>query len=80
MKKKKVVAIILILIVAIILAAVAGVVIIQKNRNTSNTEEVGNVIDTDSFVLYDEQEELYGEGYILCRENSKWKVLESKKQ
>lgn len=36
-----------------------------------------NVVDTDSFALYDEQDELYGEGYILCRENSKWKVLDT---
>lgn len=35
-----------------------------------------NVVDTDSFALYDKQEELYGDGYILCRENSRWKVLD----
>ena len=35
-----------------------------------------NVRDTDSFAIYDDQEELAKGGYLLTRENSQFKVID----
>ena len=37
-----------------------------------------NVIDKETFAIYENQKELYPGGYIICREKNRWAILDSK--